>query len=94
MFVTVACGIVSGFHSTQSPIMARCCKSEFQARKVFYGAMVAEGIIALIWAFAGCTLLGVDGLVVVATKDSVLVADKSRVQDLKKLLAKLDNSGA
>lgn len=55
MFITVACGAVSGFHSTQSPIMARCLKDERLGRPVFYGAMVAEGIIALIWAAAGVT---------------------------------------
>ena len=58
MFITVACGAISGFHATQSPLMARCLKSERQGRFVFYGAMVAEGIIALIWASAACTLLG------------------------------------
>ncbi len=62
MFITVACGAISGFHATQSPLMARCLKSERQGRFVFYGAMVAEGIIALIWAAAGATLLGVDKL--------------------------------
>lgn len=55
MFVTVACGAVSGFHATQSPMMARCVTSEGEGRKVFYGAMVAEGVIALIWAAAGVT---------------------------------------
>ena len=55
MFVTVACGAISGFHATQSPMMARCMTSEKEGRKVFYGAMVAEGIIALIWACAGVT---------------------------------------
>ena len=55
MFVTVACGAVSGFHATQSPMMARCITSEKHGRTVFYGAMVAEGIIALIWASAGVT---------------------------------------
>ena len=55
MFVTVACGAVSGFHATQSPMMARCIKSEKEGRTIFYGAMVAEGIIALIWAAAGVT---------------------------------------
>ncbi|MBQ7516710.1 MAG: carbon starvation protein A [Schwartzia sp.] len=55
MFITVACGAISGFHSTQSPIMARCLKDERLGRPVFYGAMVAEGIIALIWAAAGVT---------------------------------------
>jgi len=55
MFITVACGAISGFHSTQSPIMSRCLKDERHGRAVFYGAMVAEGVIALIWAAAGCT---------------------------------------
>ena len=55
LFVTVACGAVSGFHSTQSPLMARCLKNEHMARPVFYGAMVAEGVIALVWAAAGVT---------------------------------------
>lgn len=53
MFVTVACGAVSGFHSTQSPIMARCITNEKEGRTVFYGAMIAEGVIALVWASAG-----------------------------------------
>ena len=56
MFVTVACGAISGFHATQSPLMARCITSEYQSRQVFYGAMVMEGIIALIWAAAGCAV--------------------------------------
>ncbi|MDO5100121.1 MAG: carbon starvation CstA family protein [Eubacteriales bacterium] len=54
MFITVACGAISGFHATQSPMVARCLTSEKQGRQIFYGAMVAEGIIALIWAAAGC----------------------------------------
>ncbi len=53
MFITVACGAISGFHATQSPMMARCCKSEKEGHMVFYGAMVAEGIIAMVWAAAG-----------------------------------------
>ena len=53
LFITVACGAISGFHATQSPMMSRCCTSERQGRKIFYGAMVAEGIIALVWAAAG-----------------------------------------
>lgn len=56
MFITVACGAISGFHATQSPLMARCMKSEHQGHFVFYGAMVCEGIIALVWAAAGCSL--------------------------------------
>ncbi|MDD6154025.1 MAG: carbon starvation CstA family protein [Eubacteriales bacterium] len=61
MFITVACGAISGFHSTQAPLMARCLKSERQGHFVFYGAMVAEGIIALIWAAAGVSLYKVTG---------------------------------
>ncbi len=61
MFITVACGAISGFHSTQSPLMARCMKSEKQGHFVFYGAMVAEGVIALIWAAAGCSIYKVTG---------------------------------
>lgn len=53
MFISVACGAISGFHATQSPMMARCLTSEKKGRTIFYGAMVAEGIIALIWAAAG-----------------------------------------
>lgn len=50
LFITVACGAVSGFHATQSPIMARCIKNEKYGRPVFYGAMITEGLVALIWA--------------------------------------------
>lgn len=56
MFVSVACGAISGFHATQSPLMSRCCKSEAETHSVFFGAMVCEGIIALIWAAAGCAI--------------------------------------
>ncbi len=69
MFITVACGAISGFHSTQSPIMARCLKDERLGRPVFYGAMVAEGIIALIWAAAGITFYdGTAGLAATLAK--------------------------
>ena len=50
MFITIACGALSGFHATQSPLMARCVTNERQGRHIFYGAMILEGIIALIWA--------------------------------------------
>ncbi len=53
MFITIACGAISGFHSTQSPLMARCLTSEKHGQFVFYGGMVGEGIIALIWATLG-----------------------------------------
>ena len=70
MFITVACGAISGFHSTQSPMMARCLNNEHLARPVFYGAMVTEGIIALIWAAAGVTFYdGTGGLMNVMNSD-------------------------
>ncbi|PKQ80540.1 carbon starvation protein A [Aeromonas sobria] len=52
LFITIACGAVSGFHATQSPLMARCMQNEKSGRFIFYGAMIGEGVIALIW----CTL--------------------------------------
>jgi len=58
MFVSIACGAISGFHATQSPMMARCLHSEKHARPVFYGAMVTEGIVALIWAAAAVAFTG------------------------------------
>lgn len=50
LFITIACGAISGFHATQSPLMARCIKSEKMGRPIFYGSMITEGIVALIWA--------------------------------------------
>ena len=50
LFITIACGAISGFHATQSPLMARCMKKEKWGRPIFYGAMITEGIVALIWA--------------------------------------------
>ncbi len=50
LFITIACGAISGFHATQSPLMARCLKDERQGRPIFYGAMITEGLVALIWA--------------------------------------------
>lgn len=58
MFITVACGAVSGFHATQSPMIAKCIKSEKDGRKVFYGAMISESVIALVWAAAGVSFYG------------------------------------
>jgi len=58
MFITVACGAISGFHATQSPMMAKCITSEKAGRKVFYGAMMIESVIALIWAAAGVAFYG------------------------------------
>lgn len=61
MFITVACGAISGFHATQSPMMARCIKSEKHGRRVFYGAMISESVIALVWAAAGVAFYGATG---------------------------------
>jgi carbon starvation protein CstA len=64
MFITIACGAISGFHATQSPLMARCLPNEKMGRKVFYGAMIGEGVIALVWATLGLSFYndGVAGL--------------------------------
>ena len=58
MFITVACGAISGFHATQSPMIAKCITSEKQGRGVFYGAMISESVIALVWAAAGVAFYG------------------------------------
>jgi len=58
LFITIACGAISGFHATQSPIMARCISDEKQGRTIFYGAMITEGVIALIWAAAAMAFFG------------------------------------
>ena len=63
LFTTIACGAISGFHATQSPLMARCMRSESESRSVFYGAMISESIIALIWAAIAMAFWGnVEGL--------------------------------
>lgn len=63
MFISIACGAISGFHATQSPLMARCVKNEKYGRPAFYGAMVAEGAVALIWAAAASSFFGsIEGL--------------------------------
>lgn len=58
LFITIACGAISGFHATQSPLMARCVENEKECRSVFYGAMISESIIALIWAAVAMTFFG------------------------------------
>ena len=58
LFIVVSCGAISGFHATQSPLMARCLKNEKYARGVFYGAMIAEGVVAIIWATAAMAYFG------------------------------------
>lgn len=61
MFITVACGAISGFHATQSPMMSKCISSEREGRKIFYGAMLTESVIALTWAAAGVAFYGETG---------------------------------
>lgn len=68
MFISIACGAISGFHATQSPLMARCMTNEKQARPVFYGSMITEGIVALIWAAAAAYFFGPDSPVDTAGK--------------------------
>ncbi|MGS2763004.1 carbon starvation CstA family protein [Sinomicrobium sp. M5D2P9] len=63
LFVTIACGAVSGFHATQSPMISRCITNESRGKRIFFGAMITEGIVALIWAAAAMVFLGnVEGL--------------------------------
>lgn len=62
MFISIACGAISGFHATQSPLMARCMTNEKQGRRIFYGAMIAEGIVALIWAAAATYFFQKNGM--------------------------------
>lgn len=81
MFISIACGAISGFHATQSPMMARCLPNEKYGRPIFYGAMVAEGMVALIWAAAAVTYChGYDGLqqAMGSGSPAVLVNDLSR----------------
>ena len=81
MFIVVACGAISGFHATQSPMMAKCMVGEREGRKIFYGAMVLEGFIALVWAAAGTAFYGgtdnLAALVPMAGKPAVAVYDIS-----------------
>ena len=58
LFITIACGAISGFHATQSPLMARCVRNERECRSVFFGAMISESIIALIWAAVATAFFG------------------------------------
>ena len=82
MFISVACGAVSGFHSTQSPIMARCCKSEKMSRMVFYGAMVCEGVIALVWAAASCALFKIEGGLMTGLKEAMAIGQAGCVYNI------------
>ncbi|MEA4861728.1 MAG: carbon starvation protein A [Victivallaceae bacterium] len=78
LFVTIACGIISGFHATQSPIIARTMTSERQARSSFYGMMVVEGIIAMVWAAAALVIYNMSPELMKANPNSVLVTITTR----------------
>ena len=86
MFVSIACGAISGFHATQSPLMARCLQNERYGRRVFYGAMVAEGVVALIWAAAASSFFGNVG----ALQDYVaeLPANANKAAEVVNLISK------
>src|SRR5690625_8051915 len=65
LMITISCGAVSGFHSSQSPILARTVRKDSEGRKVFFGALIAEGVLAMIWATADMTFFGGnDGLAI------------------------------
>ncbi len=81
LFITLSCGAISGFHCTQSPLMARCCKNEREGRSVFYGAMILESIIALIWATVGMSFYENPGAlqaVIASGSPSAVVSEASR----------------
>ena len=80
LFIVISCGAISGFHATQSPLMARCVKNEKQGKSIFYGAMIVEGIVAIIWATAAMNYFNdVHGLNY--TLSNPLVSDSSITPD-------------
>lgn len=76
MFITIACGAISGFHATQSPLMARCMTSERHGRPIFYGAMITEGVVALIWATVATYFFHENGMGI--SDASIVVFDISK----------------
>ena len=82
MFITVACGAISGFHATQSPLMARCMKSERQGHFVFYGAMACEGAIALVWAAAGCAVYQSTGGLNTGLAEALTMGQSAAINDV------------
>lgn len=73
MFISIACGAISGFHATQSPLMARCMVNEKQGRPIFYGAMITEGVVALIWAAAAAYFFSPESGVDLADKGGAAI---------------------
>ena len=93
MFIVISCGAISGFHATQSPMMARCLKNEKYARPVFYGAMIAEGIVAMIWATAAITYCGGpeglnNAMTSVGTEIDGVIVRNAQAADLVDLICK------
>ena len=88
MFISIACGAISGFHATQSPLMARCLQNEKNGRFVFYGAMISEGIVALVWAAAATAYFGEKGADFTAA-EVVLAISKTWLGKLGGVLAVL-----
>ena len=82
MFITVACGAISGFHATQSPLMARCLKSERHGHFVFYGAMACEGAIALVWAAAGCAVYQSTGGLNTGLAEALTMGQSAAIYDV------------
>ena len=93
MFIVISCGAISGFHATQSPMMARCLKNEKHARPVFYGAMIAEGIVAMIWATAAITYCGGpeglnNAMTSVGTEINGVIVKNAQAADLVDMICK------
>lgn len=91
LFTTIACGAISGFHATQSPLMARCMRNENESRVVFYGAMISESVIALIWAAIGMAFWGgvegLNGAIAEYGGKAAVLVDKIATSTLGELLA-------
>ena len=93
MFIVISCGAISGFHATQSPMMARCLKNEKYARPVFYGAMIAEGVVAMIWATAAMAYCGGpeglnNAMTSVGTEINGVIVKNAQAADLVDLICK------
>lgn len=93
MFIVISCGAISGFHATQSPMMARCLKNEKHARPVFYGAMIAEGVVAMIWATAAMAYCGGpeglnNAMTSVGTEINGVIVRNAQAADLVDLICK------
>ncbi len=82
MFVSIACGAISGFHATQSPLMARCMKNESQGRPIFFGAMITEGIVAIIWAAAATYFFSPEGQVFFGITDDSINSNAATITSI------------